>query len=279
MSGRTRPGAGASGAIASTFSAKLAGDIIRRAEELGADGRELRDILGLEQGELSREDVRIPCHTMAAMWLRAMERSGDPLIALHLAEAQKLAADRTTALIMESSATVMEAFQLATKYSALIADVMSVAIGEEESTVYIEFTHKPDWRLAPEAVILDCLSIAYLSAVQSVQRLTGISQPPTLLAIALPKPAAVREYYRLFDCSVGFDAPAQPRRLSLGRRANRAVRTSDAGLKAVLLRYADELTARFRDADGVKGQVMREIYGRMSPLPLPRCRSSPGPWS
>ncbi len=224
------------------------------------------DILGLQQNHLSREDVRIPCATMARMWEAAIEQTGDAFLALHLAEARNLAANRTTSLIMESSGTVIEAFELAAKYSVLIADAMAVEIGEIDDTIYIEFTPKFDWAQQPQPVVLDCLNITYLSAVQAVQRLAGSPHPPTLLTFAMPKPANVTEYFRIFNCSVQFDAPFNrigfPKALT-----DTPVATGDAGLKEVLKHYADELKSRFQAGGSVVNDVIREIYDRMSPFP------------
>ena len=192
--------------ISPTFSARVASDIIAFACERGANRAVLMDILSLEQSHLSREDVRIPCATMAQMWRTAIEQTADPLLALHLAEARSLAANRTTSLIMESSATLLEAFELAAEYSVLIADVMDVEIGQVEDSIYIEFLLTDEWARQTRAVVQDCLNISYLSAAQAVQRLTGTRQPPTLLTFSLPKPPEISEYYRIFDCSMQFDS-------------------------------------------------------------------------
>lgn len=252
--------------MSSTFSARVAADIIAFASDHGADPTTLTDLLGLHQSDLNREDVRIPCTTMARMWNDAIEQTSDPFLALHLAEARDLAANRTTSLIMESSGTVLEAFKLAAEYSVLIADVMAVEIGEMDDTIYIEFTPKPDWAAQAQLVVLDCLNITYLSAVQAVQRLTGSTHHPTLLAFALPKPNNITEYFRLFNCSVEFDAPFN--RIGFPKvLTDTAVATGDAGLKEVLKRYADELKSRFQAGGSAVNEVIREIYDQMSPIP------------
>ena len=252
--------------ISPTFSARVAADIVAFAAEQGADGAALIDLLGLEPGHLNREDVRIPCVAMARMWEAAIEQTGDALLGLHLAEARNLAANRTTSLIMESSATVREAFDLAAKYSVLIADVMAVEIGEQNDTIYIEFTPHSQWAQQSPLVVLDCLNITYLSAVHSVQRLTGSLHPPTLLTFTLPKPANLSEYFRVFDCSVKFEARCN--RIGFPKALRDArVATSDVGLKELLKRYAEDLKSRFQPGGSVVNDVVREILSRMSPFP------------
>ena len=159
---------------------------------------------------------------------------------------------------------MLEAFELAAKYSVLISDAMAVEIGEMDDTIYIEFTLKSDWAKQPQVVVRDCLNITYMSATQSVQRLTGSHHPPTLLTFSLPKPRNVFEYFRLFNCPVQFDAPVN--RIGFPRSLTATpVVTSDVGLKDVLKQYADEVKSRFTGGECVASDVMREIYDNMSP--------------
>ena len=77
-------------AMSPTFSARVAADIISFACLHGADRGSLIGSLGLQQSYLNREDIRIPCETMARMWNAAIEQTGDELLALHLGEARSL---------------------------------------------------------------------------------------------------------------------------------------------------------------------------------------------
>ena len=82
--------------MASTFSAKVAADLIQYARSRGADGDALEAMLHLPPGRLGMENVRIPCAAMAALWKRAMEAVGDPDLAFHMTLERRFHADRTT---------------------------------------------------------------------------------------------------------------------------------------------------------------------------------------
>ena len=82
---------------------------------------------------------------MAAVWMEAIDQTGNPHLAMDMAAGIGFGANRTTSLIMESSSTVLEAFQLAARYSVLIADVMTVELGEAGEDIFIEFTPTPVW--------------------------------------------------------------------------------------------------------------------------------------
>lgn len=213
---------------------------------------------------MSREDIRIPCATMARIWAAAIEQTGEPALAMQLAIARLFAANRTTTLIMQSSSTVLEAFQLAAQYSVLIADVMTVELGEVDDTLYIEFAPKPEWAKQPAAVVRDCLSITYVAAVSSLQGLIGTRHPPTLLTFTFPAPPFVQTYYEVFDCSITFDAPANRIGFPAALKSH-AVATGDPGLKAAIRGYADALRARFEGEPPLTRRVMDAIVERMSP--------------
>ncbi len=252
--------------IEPTFSSKFAADLIAYAAERGADRAALTALTHLPQGAMNREDVRIPCSTMGRVWAAAIEQTGDENLAMNLGISRFFGANRTTSLIMESCSTVLEAFQLAARYSVLIADVMTVELGEADGILYIEFQLKPAWQAQPKIVQLDCLAITYVAAVSSLKRLIGTHHPPSLLSLTFASPANVMTWFEVFDCSIDFKAPAH----RIGFPADlksRAVVSSDPGLKAAIRHYADELIATFDGEPPVTRQVMDAIAQGMAPQP------------
>ncbi len=156
---------------------------------------------------------------MATVWAAAMDQTGNQHIAMDLGVSALFGANRTTSLIMESSSTVLEAFQLAARYSVLNADVMTVTLGEVDDLVYIEFEAKPVWSNQPTAVQLDCLGITYVSATASLQRLIGTEQPPSLLSVAFPAPPNAAKWFEL--------SPSRP--ASTSRSIRHSTRAADRG--------------------------------------------------
>ena len=212
----------------------------------------------LAPGLMNREDVRIPCTTMATVWSAAMDQTGEPNLAMKLGVERIFGANRTTNLIMESSSTVLESFQLAARYSVLVADVMDVEIGESEGTVYIEFRPTPTWAEQPERVQLDCLAITYLSAVTSLQSLLGTEQAPSVLWLRFPRPAIAAAWEAALGCEVTFDAPAN--RIGFpAELTRRPIATGDPALKAALRQYADDLAESFASDPACSGEVMATI--------------------
>ncbi len=252
--------------IEPTFSSKFAADLIAYAAEHGANRASLTALTHLPPGAMNREDIRIPCSTMARVWMAAIKQTGDESLAMNLGISRFFGANRTTSLIMEASSTVLESFQLAAHYSVLIADVMTVEIGEADDILYVEFQPKPAWRAQPKMVQLDCLAITYVAAVSSIKRLLGTHHPPSLLSLTFASPANVMTWFEIFDGSIDFKAQAN----RIGFPADlksRAVASGDPGLKAAIRHYADELIATFGGQPQVTRQVMDAIVQGMAPQP------------
>ncbi len=215
---------------------------------------------------MNREDIRIPCTTVSRVWSTAIEQTGDRYLAMNLGISRLPHANRTTELIMEASATVLESFQLAARYSTLIADVMTVELDEIDGHLAIEFIPKATWRQQPEAVQLDCLAITYVSAVSSLSRILGTHQPPTLLSLTFDTPPASERWADALGRAPRFGA-AHNRIGFPAELKSESVATSDPGLKAVLRRYGDELNSTFSNERPMTGAVLSTIVGLMAPQP------------
>lgn len=228
--------------IEPSFSGKFVSAFVDFAVTRGADRDHLVDLAALPPALLGREDVRLPCSTMATVWSAAMEQTGDEHLALRLGASPGFGANRTTSLIMESSATVLESFQLAARYSTLIADVMAVTVGEADGTVSIDFQPETIWRDQDPAVQLDCLGITYVSAATSLRRLLGRTEIPTLLSVTFPRPATADVWTDTFGRPVDFGAATN--RIGFPADLTSApVATADPGLMAAVREYADGLAA------------------------------------
>lgn len=243
-------------------SSKFASDLIDFAANRGADRQRLISLTGLPLSAMDREDVRIPCTTMSKMWSAAMAQTGERQLGL----SRTARANHTTALIMEASSTVFESFQLAVRYSTLIADVMAVELGESDGHLSIEFTPTAVWREQPDAVQLDCLAITYVSAVSSLGRMLGTDRPPSLLSLTFDTPSGIDTLVEAFGRSPDFGADHN--RIGFpAELKSESVTTGDPGLKAAIQRYADELSATIGDEPRVMRDVMSAVADRMDPSP------------
>lgn len=249
-----------------TFSSRIAYDLIEYVREKGHAVSELYEILALPKTYLDREDIRIPSEKMSKIWMRAMAISGDEDIGFHMGIERSVAALRTTSLIMQSSATVYQAFEQGIKYSELIANVLSMKIGTNEKDIYLEFTPRKEWRIEPAAVVKDCLNLTLISMLISVQQITGVFHPPSILNFSYAKPRNLTEYYRAFNCAMEFGLPYN--RIGFPKDlGSKSIPTSDKGLLAVLEKYANEIKQSFSNEQHFVSRTRQLIIEMMDPQP------------
>jgi len=248
-----------------SFSSKFAGDLIRFASRHGADETSLLAFLSVPPDQLGREDIRVPAKKMAAVWLAAINQCNDPMLALRMGQ-QSFSAQQTTNLIMQSSASVREAFELALKYSSLIANVMTTSLSEDDRHFYLAFEMTDAWRLEDEAVIRDCLHIALCAAMNSIGQLIGAPQPPAILMFAWPAPRYSNELFGIFNCPIRFNADRHA--IGFAKDLQRtSLASKDLGLQAVIRQYADDIRRTFENNGSWSDKVRLELAKRMPQPP------------
>lgn len=249
-----------------TFSTKFACNLIDFVRQQGHVVEPLEELLGLQPEYLNREDIRISASKMSLIWDRAMELSNDENIGLHLGMATMATALRTTSMIMQSSATLYDALEQGIRYSALIANVMDMAIGEAGDQLYIEFKPKKEWLIEPGRVVRDCLNLTMASARFSVQQLIEYIDAPSFLSFTYNEPENVSELQSVFNCPISFEQPHNrigfPKKLAQSKLV-----TSDPRLLSTLEKYATELKSTFVENNAIGARVQHLIFEMMNPQP------------
>lgn len=249
-----------------TFSSRIACDLIAYVHKKGHDVTSLYELLALPEASLNREDIRIPSAKMSQIWAMAMELAGDEDVGFHMGIDLSTTAVQTTSLIMQSCPTVYQALEQGIEYSELIANVLSMELGESTDDIYIDFTPKETWRLEPSIVIKDCLNLTFISMLISIQRITGTFHPPSILWFSYPKPKNLAEYYRAFDCRIEFGQPSN--RIGFPKDLGSVqIATRDRGLLAVLEKYASEIKQSYSNDRHFVLRTQQLILEMMNPQP------------
>lgn len=248
-----------------SFSSKFAGDLIEFASRHGGDRASLLALLSVPPEYLNREDIRIPARRIAQIWSAAIQQCDDPMIATHMGE-QLFTAQQQTNLIMQTSASVQEAFELAVHYSTLIANVMCASISEDDLNFYLEFELTDEWQLEDPAVVRDCLQIALVAAMNSIGQLTGSPQPPASVSFSLSTPSFSSELFQIFNCPIQFNADRNS--IGFSKDVQRSkLASEDLGLQSVIRQYADELRHKLKNSSSWTDKVRTKLIENM-PRPL-----------
>ncbi len=94
--------------------------LVAACERLGLDTETLLRTVGIQRETLEDPDARLQNREAGALWTKAYELSGDPVLSLHVAEACPLGAYKVIDYMASNARTVGEAFRYAARYFPLI---------------------------------------------------------------------------------------------------------------------------------------------------------------
>src|SRR5262245_13999848 len=109
--------------------------LVAACERLGIDTEALLRSVGIERRRLEDPDARLLNREAGALWARAYELSGDPVLSLHAAEACPLGAYKVIDYMGSSARTVGETFRYTARYFPLINTAVRLFIDESGDPV------------------------------------------------------------------------------------------------------------------------------------------------
>src|SRR5512144_2212962 len=109
--------------------------LVQACARLGVDTERLLRTVGVDRPTLENPDARMLNRDAGALWAKAYELSGDPVLSLHVAEACPLGAYKVIDYMGASARTVGEAFRCSARYFKLINTAVKVSIDESGDPV------------------------------------------------------------------------------------------------------------------------------------------------
>ena len=95
--------------------------LVEACKRLGIDTDLLLRTVGIQRETLDDPDARLQGREASALWAKAYELSGDPVLSLHAAEVCPLGAYKVIDYMGSSARTVGEAFRYSARYFELIS--------------------------------------------------------------------------------------------------------------------------------------------------------------
>ena len=234
--------------------------LVEACARLGVDTDRLLSDVGILRETLQDPDARLPNRDVGALWAKAYELSGDPVLSLHVAEACPIGAYKVIDYMGVNARTVGEAFRCSARYFPLINTAVRIAIDEAADPVTLDVAAEvggPDGVTRPYAEY--CLSVFVLH----VRKGTGVPFRVRRVTFTHRTPPDVSEHERIFGCPVRFEA--ERNRLFVDRAAwDTPTRASaDTGVLAVLTQHADLLLARLPRGPDLVERTRRAIGARL----------------
>ncbi len=193
----------------------------------------------IRRGTLGDPDARLPNRVVAALWAKAYELSGDPVLSLHVAEACPFGTFKVVDYMASSARTVGEVFRNGARYFPLINTAVRLQIDESGDPVTFDVVGQSGPAAASGRYAEYCLAVFVLHA----RAATGVAFGLRRVTFTHRLPPDVSEHERVFGCPVRFEEEHD--RLEFDRSTwETPARGAHSGVLGVLTDHADLLMAR-----------------------------------
>jgi len=233
--------------------------LVSGLRECGHDVSQILAAVGIDEAMLEDPDGRVPTTLAMTLIARAVERTGDSNLGLHLAERAQLGSFDVHFFAMASSPTLGAAYQRLSRYQRLIHETSRVdlEVGPDRAIL----RHQLAGGAAAPRQTAEFLVAAWVRAGRVI---TGLEWVPKEVHFMHPSPADATEHARFFRAAVHF-AMGENALVLASSLLETPCTGADAALLGVLDRYAaDRLDQNPRTAgiaDRVRAVLMEELRG------------------
>lgn len=232
--------------------------LLTACERLGVDSAALVRAVGIDRRTIEDPDARLEATQVSALWAKAYELSGDPVLSLHAAESCPLGAYKVIDFMAANAATVGEAFRYAARYFWLINTAIRLPIDEsgDPVTFSVEDESGPMGVSRPYAEY--CLAVFMLH----IRGDTGVPFPLQRVAFVHRQPPDISEHERIFGCPVEFEA--EHSQLSVARKDwDRKTTSAQPGVLQLLTEHADLLLRKLPKGPDLVERTRKAIGERL----------------
>ncbi len=232
--------------------------LVAACDHLGVDTEALLRSVGVDRRTIEDPDARLPGPVAGALWVKAYELAGDPVLSLHAAEACPLGAYKVIDYIAASARTVGEAFREVARYFKLVNTATSWPIDDSGDPVTFELAVEGGSGVITRPYAEYALAVFFLH-VRAAGRLQF---PLRRVTFTHPRPPDIREHERVFGSPVEFET--RHNRLVFDRAVWETPTVSGhSGVLGVLLEHADLLLAKLPRGPDLVERTRRAIAGRL----------------
>ena len=232
--------------------------MVEACGRLGLDTEALMRAAGINRQTLEDPDARLEASTVSALWTKAYELSGDPVLSLHAAEACPLGAYKVIDFIASNAASVGEAIRFSARYFPLINTAIRLPIDESGDPVTFDVEDES----GPIGVSRPYVEYCFAAFVLHVRAATGVNASLRSLEFVHRAPPDTTEHERIFGCPVRFEG--KHNRLSIDRVVWDTPATgADPGVLQVLTEHADLLLQKLPRGPDLVERARRVLGERL----------------
>jgi AraC-like DNA-binding protein len=236
------------------------------AEVLASEGLDVGALLaaaGIDPAELETAGARLPSENISRLWELAVEKSGNPAIALAQHHIPRPQSFDVVGYTMMSCADLHAAFERLIRYLLILSDALTMTMSEEHAGYRITFVLLGGDRLVPRQRI----EFIFVTLIGFCRWISGREVYASAMELPYPAPADLTPYRAAFRCPVTFNASRNSLLLSHSDM-RLPLPTSNPVLAEMHDRFAGEYLRRFDHAK--TSYQAREVVIRRLPDGEPR---------
>jgi len=220
----------------------------------GVDVDALLADVGIDRRTADDADFRLAPTVRAALWRESLQRSRDPALALHAAEAIPFGHFDVVDYVAGAAPTLGEGLTALARYFRIVRADFRLRFETDDVEGRLHLEVPPSF--GPAVPYSTEFTLACI--LTRFRRTVGSAFTPTEARFCYPEPRHVGEYRRVFACPLAFDADETVLRFA---RATLELPQphADARLRVVLERAAATVLARLRSASDLTTQVRRAL--------------------
>ena len=176
------------------------------AEMLAAEGLDARALLvaaGIDPAALDAPAARLATEQISRLWELAVERSGNPAIALAQHQVTRPAAFDVVGYTMMSCADLRAAFERLIRYLLILSDALTMTMEEEPGGYRVTFVLFGGERPVPR----QRMEFIFVTVIGFCRWICGREVHPLAIELPYSAPADLAPYRTALRCPVAFDAP------------------------------------------------------------------------
>lgn len=171
----------------------------------GVDREELCRLAEIPRSVLDNPEEKFSFRILNAAWMQAASLTDDPYIGLHVGEFLDLSALGVVGYLLQSSQTLGEAMETASRYTTLTGGAIDLSIQSESKQWKIIFGLQQSFPESVSFAIRQLTDAAMSISATMLNKLTHQVVNPLKATFVYPQPSDVTEYQRLFKALLLFD--------------------------------------------------------------------------
>jgi AraC-like DNA-binding protein len=230
---------------------------VEALEALGVDVERILQLCDLPRPRFGDRNGRLPSDVEFAFWDAAVAVSGDPAIALRVADHMPTGALGSYEYLLRHAGTLAEAFERADRYVRLIDDLTRVSVRVSAEAAAMRIYREGGYPSSgPE---IECLFAMVSNTLK--REIPGARFLAMEFTHPAPTDPAIYESY--FGCPVRFECDAYEMHFPAEMLAQAPTRQADQALSQVLEDHARHLLEAMPPRDPFQGVVRAEILSQL----------------